>query len=149
MRLLLRSHTDINMLTLFPALVLFHERHLKDKKSRTTTWCAGGPVALWRALTGKLFACCGDSWPRYEYLASFDLSVWFREQYSPWLYKFRYVVLAGFGVMWLVFLVFAALVKAAPFQIYTLFPTGTNSFDFWNGTRRPGSSLSRASSCDM
>ena len=145
---MLGSRADINMLTLFPALLLLHERHLKDTKT-SAAWCTRGPAALWRAITGKLFACCGDSWPRYEYLASFDLSVWFREQYSPWLYKFRYVVLAGFVAVWLVFLVFAAMVKAAPFQIYTLFPTGTNSFDFWNGTRRPGSSLSRASSCDV
>ena len=54
------------------------------------------------------------------------------------------LVLAGFVAVWLVFLVFAAMVKAAPFQIYTLFPTGTNSFDFWNGTRAPAS----YSACD-
>ena len=49
----------VNMLTLFPALLLLHERHLKDTKT-SAAWCTRGPAALWRAITGKLFACCRE-----------------------------------------------------------------------------------------
>jgi hypothetical protein len=62
---------------------------------------------------------------------NFDMVTWFRETYAPALFKYRHFVVGGFVALWAVFLVFACMVTPSPFLIYTLFPTGTNVYDYF------------------
>jgi hypothetical protein len=73
--------------------------------------------------------CCAKCSSCREMIKSIDLNDFMANTYAPWVFKRRFHILAFTAVFMIIFLVFACLVVAVPFFVYTLFPPGTNFHD--------------------
>ena len=54
------------------------------------------------------------------------LPKFFRTTYASYLTKYRFVIIAAFGALWVIFLAFAAMLEVAPFIEFELLPEDSN-----------------------
>lgn len=85
------------------------------------------PNAEPEGFLGKAKACCVsfNKWRK-----DFDLGTFLKTTYTDFLFANRYIVVAMFGCVIVVFLVFASMIVPQPFKVYELLPPGTNFHDY-------------------
>ncbi|KAK7233357.1 hypothetical protein SO694_00108036 [Aureococcus anophagefferens] len=100
----------------FPCVVLFYEHHVKHLPSP------------WQALVDTVCSTKKKVAPDGGSVAEGGggLPVWFCNVYAPFLCKYRFAVLGALGSWWFLFLIFACMIEAVPFQLYELLPADTN-----------------------
>jgi len=142
------------VVTYFPSVVMFyHTVYVKDKEDASQQWNEhlkskskkDRGVSLAPELgevyeddkktqavfsdskCGSLIGKCSRARQQWK---EFNMSDFMANTYSPWLFKYRYHVLAFTTCFMIAFFVLASMVVSVPFFFYTLFPAGTNFHDW-------------------
>ena len=118
--------------TFFPAAVLFYDHYLKSTPFFFGLFTKLKIKAVTTLRERKLCKCLvGVEEPKSEVrLSIMDDNLppppptlsFFKHTYSPFIFKYRMLILALFLCLWGVFAVGALMIKATPLEIHELFP---------------------------